>query len=74
MNPFSATEVAVYHSEGDVWYKLGDEPWKVRDVERGKPAPVFAKVRAMCYSEAYEKLFGHAVVLPPQTKNPHRGE
>lgn len=62
--PFAATEVAVYNSEDGSWYRLGDEPWKIRDTAKGQPAHVFVRVDAASYDEAFEKLFGHAAPRP----------
>ena len=71
---FAATEVAIYNTEEGAWYRLGDEPWKIRDAVKGQPARSFARAEAVCYNEAYEKLFGHVVILPTLTKNRSNGD
>jgi hypothetical protein len=65
---FAATEVAIYHSDEDAWYRLGDEPFKIQNAVKGQPAKTFVRVKAMCYMDAHEQLFGHVVSLPPQTR------
>lgn len=70
--PFAATEVAVYNAEDGSWYRLGDEPWKVRNAAKGQPAHTFVRVEASCYAEAFEKLFGHPAPLPVQSNDARR--
>ena len=66
-------EQAIYNSEDGKWYRLGDDYLSVRAVEKGTPVRPFVEgVRAMSYSEAFEMLFGHPVVIPPVERSARR--
>jgi hypothetical protein len=52
-------ERAVYREETGLWYQEGKEFKSVG-------------VTAASYPEAFEKLFGHAVVIPPPVRAPRR--
>lgn len=71
---FAATEVAIYNEEEGAWYRLGDEPWKIRAAVKGQPARTFVRVEAISYGEAFEKLFGHPAPLPVLTRGQRRSD
>jgi hypothetical protein len=52
-------EQAVYREETGLWYQIGKEFKTVGVV-------------AYNYPEAFEKLYGHAVVIPPPVRTPRR--
>lgn len=69
------TEHAVYNSEDGKWYRQGDDPWTVREVKPGQKLQPLVFAVADSYPEAFEKLFGHAIVIPPPThEQRHRQE
>lgn len=53
------TEQVLYNSETSQWYRPDD------------PHQIYAVVAAT-YPEAFEKLYGHAVVVPPVVRSPRR--
>lgn len=52
-------EQAVYREETGLWYKIGEE-FKTPGVT------------AASYPEAFEMLYGHALVIPPPVRAPRR--
>lgn len=56
------SEHAVYNAETSRWYKQ-------EDINR---TLVVEGVVASTYPEAFEKLFGHPISIPPVTHAPHR--
>lgn len=52
-------EQAVYREETGLWYQIGKEFKMVG-------------VAAVSYPEAFELLYGHAIVIPPPVRAPRR--
>jgi len=65
-------ERAVYCTEEDRWYKQGDDPWTVRDIPADRVVTPIISVIADTYGEAFELLFGHAVVIPAPVRSARR--
>jgi hypothetical protein len=53
-------ERAVYNEELGQWHREGEHP--------------FEGVTATSYPEAFEKLFGHPVPIPPPVREPRRSQ
>jgi hypothetical protein len=58
------TEQAIYHAEETRWYRIGEEPWRVRFVSKGETLMPDFSVTADSYCDAFEKLYGHSVNIP----------
>jgi hypothetical protein len=60
-------ETIVYHEQENKWYRRGDDPWRVRVADSNHPLAPVLSVEAHTYLEAFAKLFGHTLVIPPPT-------
>ena len=69
-------ERVVYNSEESLWYKDGEESHRLEVVNNeasGKRVVTpHVSASADTYPEAFEKIFGHALVIPPPVRAPRR--
>ena len=60
INPGGVMERAVFNEELRQWHREGEHP--------------FEGVTASSYPEAFEKLFGHPMLIPPPRRTPRRNQ
>lgn len=65
-------ERAIYIEETGLWYKNGATPLVVRIAGKGEKLEPLPSVKADSYPEAFEALYGHALVIPPPVRAPRR--
>jgi hypothetical protein len=62
----------VYNSENGKWYRP-ETSFAVREVKgRGEKLPPDPGIYADTYPEAFEKIYGQALVIPPPVRAPRR--
>jgi hypothetical protein len=65
-------EHVVYNEETGLWYKHDASPLTVRIVGKGEKLVPFVSAKASTYPEAFEIIYGHALVIPPPVRAPRR--
>lgn len=64
-------EHVIYNEENAKWHKV-DADFSVRDSGSRGPVQVVQEVQADGYRDAFEKLYGHAPVIPAPVRAPRR--
>lgn len=62
----------VYNEPDGKWYKLGDEPFRVRVVTKGEKFMPVVGVEASSFGEAFEKLYGYPPLIPAPVRAPRK--